>query len=41
MPQDVRVSPDGSRFYVADMHADGIFVIDAASFKEVGFVATG
>ena len=41
MPQDIRVSPDGSKFYVADMHADGIFVIDAASFKEVGFVATG
>ncbi len=41
MPQDVRVSPDGSRFYVADMHADGIFVIDAASFKEIGFVSTG
>ena len=41
MPQDVRVSPNGSRFYVADMHADGIFVIDAASFKEVGFIATG
>ena len=41
MPQDIRVSPDGSRFYVADMHADGIFVIDGAGFKEVGFVATG
>jgi YVTN family beta-propeller protein len=41
MPQDVRVSPDGSRFYVADMHADGLFIIDAASFKEVGFIDTG
>ncbi|HUL96700.1 MAG TPA: hypothetical protein VLT89_11850 [Usitatibacter sp.] len=41
MPQDIRVSPDGSRFYVADMHADGVFVIDGASFKEVGFVKTG
>ena len=41
MPQDVRVSPDGSHFYVADMHADGVFVIDGASFKEVGFVKTG
>ena len=41
MPQDVRVSPDGARFYVADMHADGVFVIDGATFKEVGFVATG
>ena len=37
----VEVSPDGSRFYVADMHADGLFIIDAASFKEVGFIDTG
>ena len=41
MPQDVRISPDGTRFYVADMHADGIFVIDGEAFKEVGFIATG
>jgi YVTN family beta-propeller protein len=41
MPQDIRVSPNGRRFYVADMHADGIFIIDAESFKEVGFIETG
>jgi DNA-binding beta-propeller fold protein YncE len=41
MPQDIRVSPDGSTFYVADMMADGVFVVDGASFKEVGFVQTG
>ena len=41
MPQDIRVSPDGSRFYVADMHADGIFVIDGETFKEIGFINTG
>ncbi len=41
MPQDIRVSPDGRRFFVADMHADGIFVIDGETFKEVGFVSTG
>jgi YVTN family beta-propeller protein len=41
MPQDVRVSPDGKRFYVADMHADGIFIIDGEGFKEVGFIPTG
>ena len=41
MPQDIRVSPDGRKFYVADMKADGIFVVDGASFKEIGFVATG
>jgi YVTN family beta-propeller protein len=41
MPQDIRISPDGKLFFVADMHADGIFVIDGGSFKEVGFIATG
>ena len=41
MPQDIRVSPDGKLFYVADMMADGVFVIDGATFKEIGFIATG
>jgi YVTN family beta-propeller protein len=41
MPQDVRSSPDGKRFYVADMMADGVFIIDFEAFKEVGFIATG
>lgn len=41
MPQDIRISPDGKVFYVADMMADGVFVIDGASFREVGFVETG
>jgi YVTN family beta-propeller protein len=41
MPQDIRVSPDGKIFYVADMKADGVFVIDGDGFKEVGFIKTG
>ena len=41
MPQDVRSSPDGKRFYIADMHADGVHVVDGESFKQVGFIATG
>jgi YVTN family beta-propeller protein len=41
MPQDIRISPDGRRFYVADMHADGVHVIDGASFTKVGFIPTG
>jgi len=41
MPQDVRVSPDGKTFYVADMEADGVHVLDGASFTETGFIATG
>ena len=38
MPQDIRSSPDGKRFYVADMMADGVHVVDGESFKEVGFI---
>jgi DNA-binding beta-propeller fold protein YncE len=41
MPQDIRVSPDGKTFYVADMKADGVFVVDGESFKEIGFIPTG
>lgn len=41
MPQDVKLSPDGSVFYVADMMAGGVWVIDAHEFKRVGFLATG
>ena len=41
MPQDIRLSPDGRVFYVADMMNDGVFLIDGDSFKEVGFIPTG
>jgi DNA-binding beta-propeller fold protein YncE len=40
-PQDVRLTPDGTRFYVADMKADGVHVIDSARFEKVGFIPTG
>jgi YVTN family beta-propeller protein len=41
MPQDIRVAPDGAVFYVADMQADGVFLIDGATLSEVGFIETG
>jgi len=41
MPQDIRISPDGKLFFVADMRADGVFVVDAERFAEVGFIKTG
>jgi YVTN family beta-propeller protein len=41
MPQDVRASPDGKTYYVADMMADGVHVVDGESFKQTGFIATG
>ena len=33
MPQDVKLSPDGKVFYVADMHADGVWEIDGIDLK--------
>lgn len=41
MPQDIRISPDGKVFYVADMMADGVHLIDGDSFRKIGFVRTG
>src|SRR5215471_6403812 len=41
MPQDIRISPDGKIFFVADMLADGVHVVDGASFKQIGFIQTG
>ncbi|MCA8277767.1 YncE family protein [Burkholderia sp. AU30280] len=41
MPQDIRVSPDGKVFYVADMMADGVYVVDGDRFTKIGFVPTG
>jgi YVTN family beta-propeller protein len=40
MPQDVKLSPDGSTFYVADMQANGLWVVDAHTFALEGFVPT-
>ncbi|MHB8659501.1 MAG: YVTN family beta-propeller repeat protein [Solirubrobacteraceae bacterium] len=41
MPQDVKLSPDGRIFYVADLHANGVWEIDARSYRVIGFLATG
>jgi YVTN family beta-propeller protein len=41
MPQDVKLSPDGKVFYVADMHANGLWEIDGAGLKVIGFLPTG
>jgi YVTN family beta-propeller protein len=40
-PQDVKLAPDGSIFYVADMTNGGVWEIDARSFAVVGFLPTG
>jgi YVTN family beta-propeller protein len=35
VPQDVRLSPDGTTFYVADMGTNELRLIDAKTFKQV------
>src|SRR3989454_3110410 len=41
MPQDIRAAPDGKVFYVADMKANGVYLVDPIAFRRVGFLATG
>jgi len=41
MPQDIRVAPDGKLFYVADMMADGVHVVDGDTFTKVEFIKSG
>lgn len=41
MPQDIRSSPDGRVFYIADMKANGVFLVDPEAFRRVGFIPTG
>ena len=41
MPQDVKLSPDGSVFYVADMMSNGVWLVDGERLHKIGFVPTG
>jgi YVTN family beta-propeller protein len=41
MPQDVKLSPDGRTFYVADMASGGVWLIDAQRMRKERFVKTG
>jgi YVTN family beta-propeller protein len=41
MLQDVKLSPDGKVFYVADMLAGGVHLIDGDGLAPIGFVPTG
>jgi YVTN family beta-propeller protein len=40
MPQDIRVSPDGKTWYIADMMSDGVYVVDGESFAQVDYIRT-
>jgi YVTN family beta-propeller protein len=41
MPQDVKLSPDGRTFYVADMAAGGVWLIDARTMRVERLLPTG
>jgi len=41
MPQDVKLSPDGKTWYVADMMSNGVFLIDGDNLKVISFLLTG
>ncbi|MFF2325488.1 MULTISPECIES: hypothetical protein [unclassified Streptomyces] len=41
MPQDVKLSPDGSTFYIADMVANGVWVLDGKKFTTPKLMPTG
>jgi DNA-binding beta-propeller fold protein YncE len=41
MPQDVKLSPDGRVFYVADMANNGVWVLDARAMSVIEMVLTG
>jgi DNA-binding beta-propeller fold protein YncE len=40
-PQDVKLSPNGRVFYVADLTDGGVWKIGARRFRRLGFVKTG
>ena len=40
-PQDIKLSPDGQRFYVADSDQGGLWVLDGAATQVIGQIALG
>jgi DNA-binding beta-propeller fold protein YncE len=40
-PQDVKLSPDGKVFYVADMNANGVWLVDGDALRVLRFMPTG
>jgi DNA-binding beta-propeller fold protein YncE len=40
-PQDVKLAPDGRVFYVADMSAGGVWIVDGAHLRVLRFMPTG
>jgi YVTN family beta-propeller protein len=40
-PQDIKLAPDGSVYYIADSDANGLWVLDGAATKVLRFIPTG
>jgi YVTN family beta-propeller protein len=40
-PQDVKLAPDGSVYYIADSDAGGLWVLDGAATRVLRFIPTG
>lgn len=40
-PQDVKLSPDGKVFYVADMNSNGVWLVDGVNLRVLRFMPTG
>jgi YVTN family beta-propeller protein len=41
MPQDIKISPDGRTWYVADMQTAGLWIVDGDTFTVRSFLPTG
>jgi DNA-binding beta-propeller fold protein YncE len=41
MPQDIKLSPDGRTFYIADMASNGVWLINADTMRVIRFERTG
>jgi YVTN family beta-propeller protein len=41
MPQDVKISPDGRTWYIADMQTSGVWMLDGDQFTPPAFLPTG
>jgi YVTN family beta-propeller protein len=41
MPQDVKISPDGRTWYIADMQTSGVWILDGDRFTTPTFLPTG
>lgn len=41
MPQDIKISPDGKTYYIADMASNGLWVMKASNFGKFSLIKTG